>query len=236
MPNEPYVVEPYGDHESQFIERWPNHQATQTAVLLHGGYWREAYGCDLMHPMASRLHETGWQVLNVEYRRVGQGEDPWTAMQADMRTVLTLIPSQAVIVGHSAGGHLALWAATQPETPDLAGIVALAPVADLHEADRLKLSNHATSELFGSDEDKRSHRLSKASPSLLLPLGQRQLVVHGEADINVPKAISDAYVAKATELGDDLTYLEGPDVDHFQIIDPTTRIWSRIEDVLAAWE
>lgn len=236
MPSDSYLIEPYGAHESQYLERWPNKMATRTAVLLHGGYWREAYGCDLMHPMAKRLHDTDWEVLNVEYRRVGQHADPWPAMKADVRTMLTLIPAQAVIIGHSAGGHLALWAGAQPEAPDLAGIVALAPVADLYEADRLKLSNHATSELLGSNDEQRHRRLAEASPSSLLPLRTRQLVVHGAADINVPKAISDDYVAKASKLGDDVTYLEGPEVDHFHIIDPTTSIWSHTEDVLQAWE
>lgn len=236
MSNKRFLVEPYGNHPSQYVERWTNPTAIRTAVLLHGGYWRAAYSCDLMHPMAERLCATGWEVLNVEYRRVGQSDDAWLAMQSDIRTVLTQLPSQAVIFGHSAGGHLALWAATQEEAPVLGGIVALAPVADLHEADRLKLSNHATSELFGQDPKQRQDRLAKASPASLLPLNQRQLVVHGLADVNVPKAISDAYVAKAGDLGEDITYLENPEVDHFHVIDPITNIWSDIEQVLATWE
>ncbi len=208
------------------------------AVLIHGGYWRNPYGCDLMHPMAARLVSLGWTVLNVEYRRIGEVEDPWPAMAADLVSAGRLTAPGSVLIGHSAGGHLALWLSGQSSGRNhqpYQGVVALAPLADLDTADRLELSNHATSELFGLDAEQRSKRILAASPHRLVPLGVHQLVVHGDADENVPQSISDAYVRAAREAGDDVVYFDPAGVDHFQIIDPTTTIWSEIEAVLETW-
>ena len=85
----PQVVR-YGDHESQYVELWARagEADPKTAVLLHGGYWRKRYGCDLMHPMADRLANTGWDVVNVEYRRVGEVDDAWPAIAHDVEVAL----------------------------------------------------------------------------------------------------------------------------------------------------
>lgn len=239
----------YGDEPDQFLQYWalePASGRTRSTelVLIHGGYWRARYSLELMEPMARHLSQQGWPVLNLEYRRIGQTPEPWFAMASDIESALTLGLStmpiasagerqsrQRIIIGHSAGGQLALWAAAQPwaSAAAIAGIVALAPVSDLVVADDRRLSNHATAELFGSDRQRRHDRLPAASPRHLLPLGVPQYLIHGDLDDSVPQAMSLDYAAAARAAGDRVD-LETPDgVDHFQIIDPDSDIWPGIE-------
>lgn len=226
----------YGGHRSQYFEVWssPSSGASDVAVLIHGGYWRERYSCDLMHPMASHLASVGWDVINLEYRRVGEVRDPWRAMAEDIETALISslrdCDGQSVIlVGHSAGGQLALWAASLRSLPVITGVVALAPVSDLRAADRLGLSNHAVRELLGDNEEQLGGRTREASPIELLPLGVAQLVVHGDADTDVPQELALAYVDAATSAGDSVDMFTPTGVDHFDIIDPTTDVWATTE-------
>jgi dipeptidyl aminopeptidase/acylaminoacyl peptidase len=135
-----------------------------------------------------------------------------------------------VCVGHSAGGHLALLAAT---SLSLAAIVALAPVSDLLEASRRGLSDHAVHGLLGGPPQEHPERYISTDPMRLLPLGVRTLVVHGTADVNVPIDLSDAYVDAARTAGDDVTYQRLEGVDHFDVIDPSSAAWHGVVSWLA---
>jgi pimeloyl-ACP methyl ester carboxylesterase len=136
-----------------------------------------------------------------------------------------------ILIGHSAGGQLALWAAAQPwaAAAGIGGVVALAPVSDLLAADEQRLSNHATAELFGLDPDRRRVRLPVASPRHLLPLGVPQYVIHGDLDDSVPQAMSVEYAAAGRAAGDRVELDTPTGVDHFHIIDPESDIWPTIE-------
>lgn len=194
--------------------------------------------------MARHLAGNGWTVLNIEYRRVTQPEadqpteaeqaSTWSKMAPDVLAGCELAQGPSVLIGHSAGGQLALWAAPQLSRRPV-GIVALAPLADLATADRLALSNHATKELFGDAEPQRGTTMALASPLNALPLGLPQLVVHGAADENVPPSMSDAYVEQARRLGDTVDHLAPSEVDHFHIIDPSTQVWRDTEAVFTRW-
>ncbi len=243
------TIHRYGDDADQFLQYWSPEPAVGRTrsielVLIHGGYWRARYSLELMEPMARHLSQRGWPVLNLEYRRIGQAPDPWFAMASDIESALTLGLStmstastgegqvrRRILIGHSAGGHLALWAAAQPwaAAADIGGVVALAPVSDLLAADEQRLSNHATAELFGLDPDRRRVRLPVASPRHLLPLGVPQYVIHGDLDDSVPQSFSVDYAA-AVRAGGDRIDLDTPDgVDHFNLIDPDSDIWPTIE-------
>jgi len=260
----PWIAVRYGDHPDQWMQRWdPDGLAVGSVVLLHGGYWRQRYGLDLMEPLASHLAGRRWRVWNVEYRRVGgeplpgggesEGTAPvWDPMSADVLAALETLagesprspgdypaavgPSGAcrpVVIGHSAGGHLALWAAAASPVPT--AVVALAPVADLDEADRRSLSDGAVRELLGGDRDTVPERYADASPSRRLPLGVPQLVVHGPSDEHVPFELAADYVDAATKAGDLVELHRPAGVDHFDVIDPSHEVWRVIDRWLTAF-
>lgn len=230
---EPEIIR-YGNHDSQYVESWragDSESDAPAAILIHGGYWRVKYGCDLMHPLARHLVSHGWQVLNLEYRRIGEIEHPWLAMRDDVLSGLSLWADRSpVLVGHSAGGQLALWAATAMAGSEPLGVVALAPVSDLVAADELDLSDGAARELIGAHSDESRGSFQAASPRHLLPLKAPQLVVHGMADEHVPPLMSRYYAQAAKNAGDEVVYMAPMDVDHFDVIDPAAPIWTEILD------
>jgi acetyl esterase/lipase len=208
-------------------------------VLLHGGYWRDRYRRDLMEPLAVALVEEGIATWNVEYRRVGSGGGvPRTiddvAMAIDH---LAQLPQQrdgglgpVILVGHSAGGHLALCAAGRHRhrgSPLFApaAVIALGGVCDLERAAREGLSDRAAVDFAGGDPDHWPLLYAEASPPRLLPLGVPYLLLHGTADDSVPWQLSADFHEQAAAAGDrgDLLLLER--VGHFDPIDPATPAW-----------
>lgn len=222
----------YGDHPAQFVELFTAEQLRGTVVSIHGGYWRAKYGLDLNQPMVDHLVSSGFNVANIEYRRVTKESDGvWDEMSCDvLSAIATVADSSApmLLLGHSAGGQLAQWAAAQPEV-DAAGVIALAPVSDLFLADGLELSNHATRALFGVSAAERPDLYMAASPMHLLPAGVPQLVVHGRADEDVPFEMTSDYVETAKFLDEDITFLDPKKVNHFDVIDPAHVIWRKID-------
>jgi len=228
----------YGDDESQFIDiARPIEDSHGTIVSYHGGYWRDTYGLDLHHPIVDHCVELGWTVVNVEYRRLAPGGPPaWEAMSADVVQAAMLAEEIAtggplISLGHSAGGHLALWVAAQADT-DINAVVALAPVANLMATDERQLSDHVTRQLLGVSAVDEPETYRQASPLHLLPLGIPQLVVHGPADQHVPYEMSADYVDAARSLGDTVSLVNSEGVDHFNVIDPTHRVWRTIDAFL----
>lgn len=231
----------YGDHPSQFVDLYaptdPPAGWRGTIISIHGGYWRATYGLDLNEPMARHLAGEGWLVSNIEYRRVTEetvtenSDGVWPEMSTDVLAAIDASPRTSgptVLLGHSAGGHLALWAAAQLDG-QIDGVVALAPVTDLFLADGLQLSNHATKALFGEAAADRPDTYLSASPLHLLPFGTKQLIVHGEADDAVPVDMSLEYGETAALLGDEVTVISDSDVDHFDVINPHHRVWHSID-------
>jgi dipeptidyl aminopeptidase/acylaminoacyl peptidase len=227
----------YGALPSQYLDVWSprgGHASVQapTAVLVHGGYWRDRYDLHLMDGLAADLSGRGWAAVNLEYRRVGADGGGWPAtfedVVAGLEAAAALAESDAdrlVLIGHSAGGHLALLAAA---SRPLLGVVALAPVSDLREASRRGLSDHAVHGLLGGTPSEWPERYLAWDPMFHLPLGCPTLVVHGDADENVPVELSRAYSGAARSAGDDVTYVELPAGDHFVVIDPSSGAWTTV--------
>lgn len=222
----------WGPHPSQFGElRRPAGEGLHACVvLLHGGFWRARYGLGYFRHAADALAAEGYVALNLEYRRLG--EAGWPEMADDVRrgveiarTLDGVDPDRVVLLGHSAGGQLALWAATQVR---VRGVVALAPVSDLAQASRLALSGGVTDELMGGAPDKRPERYREASPRELLPLGVPQWLVHGTEDDCVPYPMSVDYARAAGDAGDRvrLVTLEGD--GHYEPVDPSSEAWPRV--------
>jgi acetyl esterase/lipase len=201
-----------------------------TVALLHGGYWLSAYGADLMEPLARRLAGLGVTTWNLEYRRVGSGGG-WPATFEDVAAGLDAladqdVPRTTVLLGHSAGGHLAGWAASRTaQTPGgaarvpLVRVLSLAGVLDLTAAAAQSPSAGPVAALMGGTPDQQPERYRQGDPTLLVPASCPVIAVRATDDRVVDPAQSPAYVAAAREAGGEATLVEVPG-DHFAMIDP----------------
>jgi acetyl esterase/lipase len=220
---------------------WP------VAVVIHGGYWREHYDRSLMDAVCADLARRGWAAWNLEYRRIAGGRGGWPQTFDDVAAgidhlaelhaaaTIPIDTRRVVTIGHSAGGHLALWAATRdrPRVPVTAA-VGQAAVSDLARASRLGLSNGAADELMGGPPDRVPERYAAASPSERLPLGVPTLLVHGGRDDTVPVELSRDLHAAAVAAGDDCELVVNERDGHFEHIDPETAAWGTVTRWTAA--
>lgn len=225
-------------------------------ILVHGGYWRARYGLDLMDGLGDDLARRGVASWNIEYRRLGDPGGGWPGTFRDVAAAAehlrTITPkhnldlARVVAIGHSAGGHLALWLAARRRVPcgalgdgewadltgpaalPLAGVVSQAGVADLTEGWRRKLSGDVITELLGGSPESVPERYAITDPARLLPLGLPQALVHGQRDDDVPIALSRSYAAAAANAGDPAHFRAVLDADHFDIINPDTNAWAII--------
>ncbi|MET7639449.1 alpha/beta hydrolase [Streptomyces sp. NPDC005438] len=200
----------YGPHPAQLVDLYG---PRPTLTVLHGGYWRERYDRSYLEPLAREFQRRGTDCALVEYRRVGGGGG-WPATADDVTSALRLLAElhgPQALLGHSAGGHLALLAALRvPEA--VRRVVTVAPVADLGTAHRLGLSDSAVAELLGPELES---ALPDADPLRLPAPTAPVTLLHGTADTDVPLAQSRSYArAKGARL------LELPEVDHFAPLTP----------------
>lgn len=241
----------YGPHRSQVADlRLPRDgRDLPVAVLLHGGFWLDRYGRQLMAPLARDLVAAGWAVYNVEYRRLGGGGG-WPETLQDAAAAVDrladpdlarLDQDRVVVVGHSAGGHLALWAAARSRLPDgvvgaeprvrPCAVVAQAAVSDLARAAGEELGGGAATRLLGGRPDEVPDRYAVADPAARLPLGVPTLLVHGRDDVLVPPGMSRRFAAAARAAGDPVG-LELVPGDHFVHLDPSGAAWAVVRDRL----
>lgn len=233
-------IHKYGASDQQFVSfHRPSVEAAirGTAVLVHGGYWREAHTADLMMPIAADLLTRGWSVANVEYRRVGHTKRP-SSIVDDVAQALRCIrnrneessdPGTVVGIGHSVGAQLALLNADP-----LDALVALAPVTHLPRARTENLGEGAVQEFIGDEAEDAPILLEKFSPFHQLPLKKPLLVVHGADDQRVPIEHSKEYCIKATDLGDTVDFWQMPQLDHLQAINPGSKHWHQVIEWIQA--
>ena len=231
----------YGPHVHQFADLLlpgDGDGPLPVAVLLHAGFWREQYSLDLADDLARDLARRGFAAWNVEYRRVGDSsgggypatlEDVGAAIDFLQTLDAPLDLARVVTVGQSAGGHLAIWAASReaPAVP-LAGAVSQAGTLDLRAADRDGLGDGATAQFMGGHAGERPDAYADASPIERLPMGVPQLLVHGEADDVVPPSQSSAYAEAARAAGDEVELILRPGEDHFVHTDPANAAWADV--------
>ena len=231
----------YGADPSQVAELVrPEGGSRGVVVVIHGGFWKAAYGADLGRPLAADLGERGWTTLNVEYRRVGNGGgvprtlDDVAAAIDSLRDVRGLDLSTVVTLGHSAGGHLATWAAARTRFDRWAGgvpvthVISQAGVLDLGAAYDAGLGSGAVEAFVGSAPGPAYERVD---PSRQLPLDVPVWCVHGRDDDIVPLAQSVDYVERARAAGAPAELVE-VDGDHFVVIDTGSDAWARIVGIL----
>jgi acetyl esterase/lipase len=228
----------YGTDQFQFGElRLPSGDGPfPAAIVIHGGFWRSKYDLEYIQPVCDALANVGIASWNIEYRRIGNpgGGFPGTlddvALAGDYFTSITsrfkLDSTRVIAIGHSAGGHLALWLASQKKI--LTGAISLAGVVDLRRGWELKLSNNIVGEFLGGSPDEVPERYASASPIERLPVGIPQRLFHGTADASVPLEISERYVQAARSRGDDATLIVLPDASHFDPVDPRTEQFAQV--------
>jgi acetyl esterase/lipase len=243
----------YGSGALQFGDLYlpKGHGPYPVIVLIHGGCWlAELPGLELVAPLAASLRARGFAVWNIEYRRLGHegGGYPGTFEDAGhaidfLRTIAPryrLDLSRVIAVGHSAGGHLALWVAARArlmrtsalhvrDPLALRGAVSLAGIDDL-EAYRLSGGDacggpSTIDRLVGHRPD----AFADTSPARLLPLGVPQAVISGSEDGIVAAHFGRDYARKARAAGDRVDDIEIQGAGHFDLIDPQSPDWPRIE-------
>lgn len=237
----------YGDDVDHVVDvRLPGSEApAPVVVVLHGGFWRAAYDRAHTGPQASALAAAGYVVAVPEYRRVGQPGGGWPGTFDDLTRCLDRLPSllseavgertdgsRTVLVGHSAGGQLALWAAGQRRWA-LSGVVSLGGVCDLGRASALRLGAGAADALLGGSPEEVGERFAQADPVRLVPTGVRTHLLHGIDDAEVPVELSRRYAAAARAHGDQVRLVELESTGHYELIDPASEAWPHVLEAIS---
>ena len=227
-------------------------------LFLHGGFWRAAFDRAHTGPLATALASAGFAVCVPEFRRTGQRGGGWPGTFDDVATAVDTLPAlvreavgahlisdgPVLLAGHSAGGHLALWAASRHRLPpdaswhvpvgQVRGVVALAAVSDMVACHALRLGQGAARALLGGGPGRHPDRYHLADPMQLLPVGCPVRLVHGSADDRVPCGMSRDYLVRARAAGDDADLDELPGAGHFEVIDPLSPWFRRVQAAFTA--
>lgn len=233
----------YGRHRVQYAELFrPAAQTTEAAgggdppvaVVIHGGFWRARYGRRLEHAVCTDLAGRGWVAWNVEYRRLGAFMGGgWPATFEDVGAAIDALAeidgidrSRVVAIGHSAGGHLAAWAATRedPRVP-VTGVISQAGVVDLRLASELRLGGGVVHRLMGGPPAKRAEAYAAGSPAERLPLRVPILLTHGGRDDIVPPVVAERFAAAARAAGDEVELVMLDGEGHFGHLEPSNPLW-----------
>jgi len=249
----------YGSDPMQFGElRLPSTKGPHpVAIVVHGGCWLSRLGSydpralalDNMRPMANALTEAGIATWNIEYRRIDQPGGGWPGTFQDvgaaadfLRTIAArdaLDLNRAIAIGHSAGGHLAMWLAARGKIPagsdlyaknplPLSGVVNLDGPADLGAARAVEkqiCGSEVITELIGGTPAARADRYRAASPVEMLPYGGRQVFLAGA----MFGSQVEPYAAAARKSGDTIAAATNfVTAGHFLFIDPQSEIWPEV--------
>ncbi len=223
----------YGDSPIQFVENWQALERQSSAPIIlsiHGGCWLNAYAIEHTYAMNTALRDAGFDVWSLEYRRVGDDGGGWPGTFNDIQNGLVTIAAQyggeqalaqrdVTLIGHSAGGHLALLAGQQ-QAALIDRIVGLAAITDIRAYAAGENSCQQVGNRFmqGADEN----AWTAANPAEQ-PLQVDTYLFHGDADNIVPLAQSRDFAAHEQV---EVVWLKG--AGHFDVIDPQSRAWLTI--------
>jgi len=231
----------YGAGSNQFGElRVPTSSGPFPVVMhLHGGFWRGEYDFTLGNPVCEALVSRGVATWNLEYRRIGNPGGGWPGTFQDIRngyrfisqiaTKYRLDSAKLLVMGHSAGGELALCLAAHE--PYLKRVISLAGVVDMEQAWELHLGNNAIGEFLGGTPKEVSEHYREADP-MQLSIKSTQWLIHGASDDVVPSSLSRNYTEQKRTRGEDVHYLEIASAGHIDLIDPHSAAWPKIESTI----
>ncbi|HEY8461609.1 MAG TPA: alpha/beta hydrolase [Blastocatellia bacterium] len=241
----------YGSNELQFGElRLPKGPGPHpVAVVIHGGCWMAQYGLSYMGHLSAALAEAGVATWNVEYRRIGDPGGGWPGTFEDVASAAdhlrkiakerNLDLDRVIAVGHSAGGHLALWLAARkilpkdspvysPDPLPLRGVMSLAGITDLRRSGTACDAN--VQQLMGGSSTDNAAIYDQASPIELLPLGVPSAIVQGSIDKIIPLEMAKEYAEAAKKKGDDAKLVVIEKAGHFEIVDPKSFAWETVKN------
>ena len=210
----------FGKSEDQVIDFYNSDKSSNSIiVLIHGGYWRQEYDRKHLAPLAKALSAEGWPVALIEYRRIQGNPD---AMLEDAKAAIALIEKEfqtLILVGHSAGGQLALVLTNSTKT---IGTIALAPVTDLLAAEQLDLDEGAVSDYLGCPAKMRSD----LDPMRIEFLDKEIVLIHGTLDKRVPFEFATRFMKN--NAANNFLFIPLDGVGHFELIDPRQEIFKTI--------
>jgi acetyl esterase/lipase len=246
---------PYGSDSLQFGElRIPRGDGPHpVAIVVHGGCWvaqlgkmdPRAVSMANMHPLAAALAEEGVATWNIEYRRLGNDGGGWPGTFRDVAAAADYLRGLAsahrldltrvVAIGHSAGGHLAMWLASRPRLSSsselyaadplrLRGVVSIDGPSDLQNMHPLQqdiCGGPVITNLMAGTPDERPERYRDTSPIDLLPLGVAQEIFAGR----MFAAHAESYERRARSAGDQVRATVDASAGHFVFIDPESDRW-----------
>ena len=232
----------YGSDPNQFAElRVPKTGGPFLVVVnIHGGFWRAKYDLNHAGHLCAALTAKGLATWNVEYRRVGNPGGGWPGTFEDVRNGYRYLSqiaerykldsSKTVVMGHSAGGQLALCLAAHEAS--VTNVVSLAGVVDLQQAWELHLSNNAVVDFLGGEPAHVPEHYREADPMQLKISQATQWLIHGASDDSVPPFFSRNYTEQKKKRGENVHYLEISTAGHSDLIDPRSTAWPKVESTV----
>ena len=235
---------PYGPDPLQFAELWrPANVPRGTLVSVHGGCWQtEIADRSIMDWACADLAARGWAVWNVEYRGIDRPGGGWPGTFLDVGAAADALRGQdvasdrVVALGHSAGGHLALWLAGRARLPrtsplwrpdplPLHAVLCLGGLPDLELVSRPPhdtCDNDPVPRLVGDRPD----RFADTSPAELLPFSAAQVLVNTTLDHIAPPVLATRWAARAAAAGCAAQLVTVPDEGHVELIAPGSAAWA----------
>ena len=242
----PARTEAYGPDRAQVYDvRLPSGTARgATVVVVHGGFWQAEFDRAHAGSEAQAFADDGFHVAVLEYRRVGMPGGGWPGTVEDVAAAVAAVradaglPSPTVLVGHSAGGHLVAWAASQPWAHGIAGVVSLAGCVDLALTAQLHLGEDAAQSLMGGEPDAAGDAAWAAADPARLSPAVPVVLLHGADDETVPVAVSRSYEQQMGQPAGGrrehapvrLTVI--PACEHFGLIDPEHPAFAEVRDAV----
>lgn len=243
----------YGDGPLQFgdLRLPPGRGSHPVVIVIHGGCWYSEYDLKHVAAFSAALTQMGVATWSVEYRRIGDSGGGWPGTFEDvargtdfLRVLARAYPldlRRVVVVGHSAGGQLALWLAARrglpkdsplhsPDPLPLRGVVSLAGITDLRGYG--SRCGNAVTKLLGGSAEEVPLRYRQTSPIELLPLRVKQRLIHGLLDKIVPPEQSGEYEAAAGRRGDDVRLFTVREAGHFDLIVPQATAWPAVQEAI----